>query len=367
MRAGQSGAKGISCSSRSGFTLIELLVVIAIIAVLIALLLPAVQQAREAARRSQCKNNLKQLGLALHNYHEAHSTFPLGGFNQPGIVILPVIGPRPSTTGLGPSFYVALLPYIDQANLAARYDTNVGASGDAALSPNGAVIHGVKLTTLTCPSSSLPSMITAIGGSSSTPVVTTAPSYVGISGASETGPVATPGFEEARIKSLSTTITCGGPVAQVSWGGVLVANMSTRIRDVTDGTSHVLVIGETSDWVYIENNSKQLRVDGGAPNGWTASANVPGVAANYSNSAQSGRVHNLTTVMHPVGYRTYPTTASENLCFPPTPNRPLISAHTGGTHGLFGDGSVRFLSNSLDVLTLKRVATRDDGAPVGEF
>src|SRR5882724_3782063 len=87
---------------RRGFTLIELLVVIAIIAVLVALLLPAVQQAREAARRSQCKNNLKQYGLAMHNYHEAHGMFAIGGTNW---------------GGPGLSFHARLLPYMDQTPL----------------------------------------------------------------------------------------------------------------------------------------------------------------------------------------------------------------------------------------------------------
>src|ERR1041384_123408 len=102
--------------ARRGFTLIELLVVIAIIAILIALLLPAVQQAREAARRTQCKNNLKQIGLAMHNYHDAYATFPLS-----------------SSWELGPGdcfalrrWSVRILPYFEQSNLYSRWDINKG-------------------------------------------------------------------------------------------------------------------------------------------------------------------------------------------------------------------------------------------------
>src|SRR5947207_281778 len=128
---------------RLGFTLIELLVVIAIIAVLVALLLPAVQQAREAARRSQCKNNLKQIGLALHNYLDAYTKFPIGSANtQPG--------------GWGSPLWVAILPYIDEAPRYNKWDFNTAQTGwiDGNAN-NGALVNGKKMGKWFCPSSPL--------------------------------------------------------------------------------------------------------------------------------------------------------------------------------------------------------------------
>ena len=126
---------------KRGFTLIELLVVIAIIAILIALLLPAVQQAREAARRTQCKNNLKQLGLAVHNYHDVFLKFP-PGYSQVRL---------PTSTGAfqGHSVFYSLLPYIEQANLFATFDHNVPLN-NRATAPG--VLSGTIINAFLCPS-----------------------------------------------------------------------------------------------------------------------------------------------------------------------------------------------------------------------
>jgi prepilin-type N-terminal cleavage/methylation domain-containing protein len=160
---------------RAGFTLIELLVVIAIIAVLIALLLPAVQAARESARRSTCKNNLKQIGLALQNYEGTIGCFPLGGRNAPGLTF------AGNASWDGVSFWVGLLPYVDQGNLQKRINTQAAATGNLILGPNGPEVSGVNMKLLRCPSSVLPELVTV--GS----FQTLTPSYVGISGATPGG------------------------------------------------------------------------------------------------------------------------------------------------------------------------------------
>ncbi|MCA9087160.1 MAG: DUF1559 domain-containing protein [Planctomycetaceae bacterium] len=181
---------------RKGFTLIELLVVIAIIAILIALLLPAVQQAREAARRSTCKNQMKQLGLALHNYHDTFNTFPPGGW----------------TGGNELSFTTQILPYIDQAPLYGQFNFSTLTSG-------GHDAHAArKLVVMLCPSSNKEME------NGSTTLFTQ--HYLGVQG------------------TVSKTITLGNTVTANN--GMLYSNSKVQFRDVTDGTSNTFLLGEHS-------------------------------------------------------------------------------------------------------------------------
>ena len=147
----------------TGFTLIELLVVIAIIAILIALLLPAVQQAREAARRLQCKNNLKQIGIALHNYHDTHQVFPKGGYGG-FMSAANASNPAVKQTGLTLSWGAAILPGLDQANLLQQINQN-----EWYVHPDNVLIGQTVLPGYLCPSVPSPEMLKPNGDQTSAP------------------------------------------------------------------------------------------------------------------------------------------------------------------------------------------------------
>ncbi|QDT40553.1 putative major pilin subunit [Gimesia alba] len=316
---------------KSGFTLIELLVVIAIIAILIALLLPAVQQAREAARRSNCKNNLKQIGLAHHNYHDNFKCFPLGARrDQPG--------------GWGPSWWVGILPYMDQAPLYNKLNLEVNHSGYVG---NGAVANRVTVPLMVCPSSPMTTFTHSTGGG-----WTLRPHYVGISGATNGN-----GFTNASIHNeyaytgCCTSVTAGGIKAR---GGVLLQNKCISIKDIIDGTTNVIVVSECSNF-FRDASDNPVQVN--SNHGWMMGT------ADGGETGQN-RTFNLTTIRYP------PNTLDNSL--PGTgnndgPNNGIYSPHVGGVHALLGDGSVRFLSENIDMQTLRRLATRDDGQPLGEF
>lgn len=340
---------------RRGFTLIELLVVIAIIAVLIALLLPAVQQAREAARRSQCKNNLKQLGLAFHNYHDVFGTFPLGNMNQ---------------NGFGPSFYAGMLPYMDQAPLFNRLTFNgahtgwTGAGGGTAGNANGQVINGNPIPPLFCPSSPLDQwVVDGNGGARQTGAC-----YVGIAGAvdedrtSATTPtVDTDNFLELRQRNGADCCATNAQNGYLSAGGVLIVNEAVGINRITDGTSSTMMLGETSDWMR-DAAGNQYDPRGSSPHGWLMGTSGGGRITGWNGPAS--RQFNLTSVRYKPGTKDYNLAGVHNNH---GPNNPLLSAHTGGTHGLFADGHVQFLSDNMNLANLKYICTRDDGKVVGEF
>ena len=322
-----------------GFTLVELLVVIAIIGILVALLLPAVQAAREAGRRMSCTNNLKQIGLSLHNYHDTLKKLPYGirGHN-----------------GWGPSWYVGILPYVEQSTIYNRFDHTSANNGWTQTNANNAnLIRDVILNFMVCPSSPLDPLWDS--GS----CMQLMPHYAGISGALPGN-----GFVESRICNNIDCCNSNVQAGKVSGGGLLIPNKPLGLAAATDGTSNIMIVGEASGWGYDASGNRK-RIDCGYPHGWImgsdrAAGQVPGenVFNNY------GRTFNLTSVEYPIGTTLWgPAGIGDNV----GPNNPLQSAHPGGCNGVLADGSVRFFSKTLDMLTLRRLATRDDGGVLGDF
>jgi prepilin-type N-terminal cleavage/methylation domain-containing protein len=330
---------------KRGFTLIELLVVIAIIAVLIALLLPAVQQAREAARRSTCKNNLKQMGLAMHNYHDVYDCLP--SHSSPGNV-----GQHTNTA------FVKILPFIDQAPLyngAAPYMSSdagwwFGASPGAGVALDlKNYFNRVYLEVYRCPSTDLPKMQGAGG--------TPANQYMWANYALVSGSV---------DHSSRDNVTQNSGI--VSAGGVFFAARKFGFRDITDGTTNQMLMVEQSGYLY-KNEDNRTSIPSSGPWMGTKNPRVPNGNGTWSSNGAVGtggttdtRCYCITTIRQTPNPPVTAAWQQQSNC-----NNPAASAHTGGAHVMLGDGSIRFISNNVDLTTFKRLADRDDGNPIGEF
>lgn len=309
---------------RHGFTLIELLVVIAIIAVLIALLLPAVQQAREAARRTQCRNNLKQLGLALHNYHSTHEVFPPGVLYPAVSANLSLEGTRRNGVGWG----TFLLPYVDQAPLYNRFDFQSPWTASSGL-------PRTVLPVFVCPSDTGPAInpwysdaSNLAHGAATEDQRLAKSNYVACTGANPN----------------NTTIYSRGSTT----AGVSHYQSATKIAYVLDGTSNTIYLGERDC----------VRTRGTAPNnsGGALWVGAPQVAI------AAGIQHNHARVPD--------TLASVTLWNPNTGSYPtdvFNSQHVGGSHFLMCDGSVRFASQNMDWQTLSWLARKADNNAVGDW
>lgn len=324
---------------KRGFTLIELLVVIAIIAILIALLLPAVQQAREAARRSACKNNLKQLGLAIHNYHDAFGKVP------PAAVTGRLSGGHSNTA------FVQILPFIDQAplyNQLSGYGFGHSPAvnywlGSSTAVPLRQIVGGVTIPVYRCPSDNRPEFRT-VGG-----VGAMVPSYVLVAGSN-------------NHRSTDTTLPNGD---HHSSGGFFPGNLAYQFRDATDGLSNTMMIAEQGGWHKTQGGSWRSAFGSSGP--WMGSKNsrIPQGNGTWAGSAPDDdtRCYTMTTVRQSPNPPTYNGAINNaNRC-----NTALRSAHTGGIQTLMGDGSVRFLSENVSLVTLKNLADKDDGNVIGEF
>ena len=300
--------------SRRGFTLIELLVVIAIIAILIALLLPAVQQAREAARRSQCKNNLKQIGLALHNYHDTHRTFPPGFVDQES-------GRATPTNAHGMWAWGAfILPFVDQTGLynAIRIDTGESYA-DALVNTSVQDVVKTPLPTFRCPSDvgeDLADTDRNIADANGTSHRHMRSNYV------------------ANNASFRMGLVFGTPDNGYPGkaNGMFHENSRTRMRDIVDGTSNTIMISERASEL-------------GDPSGAVLDCDAASLIGSEYNTAADRRgfwEHEGTAAVMFGGATgiNYPT---NSYC-----RRGVSSMHEGGVHVVLCDGSVRFLSENID-------------------
>ena len=342
----------------TGFTLVELLVVITIIGILIALLLPAVQAAREAARRMQCTNNLKQIGLGLHNYASACNVFPSGcRSNVEG-------NPDPNAWSFGFSWAAAILPYVEMNALWDSLDTtgvkclagggrSTGLIQDGCNEFNGHLLAGLRIAYLICPSSPLDPLASLKWTSTAPgPQGACSPDYTGINGGLYYNTSGAINYTKLINKDSGggTNVGCG----LISSGGILVAHRCIGFGEIPDGMSNTLLVGEQSDWCFDSTGEPvECRSD-------FDQSFVMGSGESGDSPFNDYRNFNTTTVRYPINHKDWNSVGIGSPSYYGA-NRPIQSAHPSGANVLFGDGSVTFLSESTQQQTLWDISNRDDG------
>lgn len=289
---------------RAGFTLVELLVVIAIIGVLVALLLPAVQAAREAARRTQCKNNFKQLAIAIHNYHDTHLYLPPGYISSNPGVAGNSTWCRTGGVQRAP-WTVLILPFSEQTNLHSKFDFNIVFQDDSnqMAAVNGAVVVPVKM--FQCPSD-----VRLTNNK-------TWNSYFGVQGGGAAPDCGNTGCSAANERAMYVT-------------GMLYGGSKLGFKNATDGTANVFLLGESR---Y-----------GGAAWGASAKQDSCAYARNLAGAQDAINLHKGQGVHDTRGFSSF---------------------HPGGCGFAMLDGSVHFVSQNIDLTIYRQLGQREDGLPVG--
>jgi prepilin-type N-terminal cleavage/methylation domain-containing protein len=389
-----------------GFTLVELLVVIAIIGILVALLLPAIQAAREAARRTQCNNNLHNIAISLQNYHDTYKTFPMGAMHA-GIVI-PTPLPTNQTGLIGPSWWYGTLPFTEGRNIYDKIAASQRAGAVAPITPGMYFAAGSLEPAMTggatqgalakmvpeymrCPTSTLPDRENQAG-----PICL--PSYVGIAGGCDlnnastdyTGGTGNPPalvapisvrFYNNRAKGISGAVATG----VVTSSGMLPACEQVGMANCSDGTSNTMIVAEQSDWLRDTDplNTSTYHGDPGwnggtggtaAYGGWISGTNMfdrvpraltPIPLTGATALTWGGITGNVTVVRYRPGFKKVLGAAPAPGCAETGGiNNPLQSAHPAGLQAAMTDGSVQFISGTMDLAVLLRLSIRDDGQPV---
>ncbi len=319
---------------RQGFTLIELLVVIAIIAVLIGLLLPAVQKVREAANRSQCLNNLKQMGLALHHYHDTYNSFPPGFIAQTPPGAGQYMSHQQSDYTPGWSLFALMLPYIEQGNLGNLIDTRL-----PILHANNRAGRETLIKLYVCPSDSAPRLIDLTDSGQTSWTAPNTYSY----------PPPTSSLTVLGQASVCSYAGCLGTMGyeEQPFSGVFHRNSQVRIADITDGTSNTVGLGERTS--RFSENSWVGPV-------WQQETVYAKTAPRY-NGAQPSFQCRAT----PTAVLVHVRITSLQPNHPDNSPGSFFSSHSGGAQFLNMDGSSRFISSSVSIENYRAVCSRNGG------
>ncbi len=328
--------------SKRAFTLIELLVVIAIIAILIALLLPAVQQAREAARRTQCKNNLHNMALAFHNYHDVYNMFTPAYVGEPGNT-----GPNPPNTASGSAnvhgFTEYLLPYMDQANVYNQINFSMPLLDGVLTAGPMKTAYSTVIPVFVCPSSARGDSVVNVQYAAGDWWNASAVNY--ITGAMDYAPFG--GMVGSSTALYALTVAPTAPQARRQ--GILSDdNIKVRIGDITDGSSNTFILYERAGRNNLYQRGKLISTNGTYGGGWAD----PGTFEDWvAGSSADGSLH-------------------KGVCAINCSNRSGdggYSFHVGGIHILMADGSTKFLSENVSQVVFASLATYQGGTITGDY